>query len=70
MSYKRARGPICKPGNPLKEVPVATFKSKDEHVIYHAKPKFALADITPPRDLPGKYINFIFIDKILFFIEN
>ena len=70
LSYKRARGPICKPGIPLKEVPKNTFLSKDGKVKYHAKPKFALPNITPPQDIPGKYINFIFMDKILFFIEN
>ena len=60
LSYKRLRGPICKPGAPLKVVPVATFLSKDETVTYRAQPKRTLNPITPNVELPGKYINLDF----------
>ena len=53
--YRRARGPICLPGDPIKELPVPSVTGdKHIHKTWHSHCKEGADPVTPIADIPGK----------------
>ena len=51
-SYKRARGPVNKPGGPIYKLPIATIMGKDKRTQWHAEPSAGAQDIVQAPYIP------------------